>query len=114
MADDLRAIGMRPSSAPLSVSDLRGLVSGSCSASHLFVNLDAFEDIEDGIDQLMALRTAVRNMTVILCSAHIRGDDLGSERSALCDVTLKLPVAETRLRAGLRAARENRQDMRFE
>lgn len=113
LAEELSDIGIRSASARLAEFTLPGLSAETCSASHLFINLDAFDDIEDGIGQLMALRAEIRDLTVVLCSANIRGDDLGSERSALCDVTLKLPMTDSRLRAGLRAARENREGKRI-
>lgn len=114
LAEELDNIGLRTASARLDECSLRNLSAESCSASHLFINLDAFDAIEDGIDQLMALRAKNSNLIIVLCSANIRGDDLGNERSALCDVTMKLPLTNSRLRAGLRAARENREEKQFE
>lgn len=114
LTEELDNIGLRTVSVRLDECSLRNLSADSCSASLLFINFDAFDAIEDGVDQLMTLRAKNSNLVVVLCSASIRGDDLGNERSALCDVTLKLPLTKSRLRTGLRAALENREEKQFE
>lgn len=78
--------------------------------SHVVVNFDAFESTECGIDALLIFRMQLSEIVVILCSAFASGDDFGTERAAICDATLLLPVSEQRLRTGLIAGTENHAD----
>jgi hypothetical protein len=72
------------------------------------INHDSFEDTETAVDAYLAFRQRFPCKVVILVSASVSGDDLGMERAAICDATLRLPVSPERLQLGVRAALTNR------
>jgi hypothetical protein len=75
------------------------------------VNHDAFEDTETAVDAYLSFRQQFPDKVVILVSNNVTGDDLGLERSAICDATLRLPLSPERFRSGIRAAVMNRGTM---
>ena len=75
-------------------------------STHAIVNLDAFEAVEDAVDWLLNFRLTVPECIVVAVSSFVSGDDLGSERRAICDATLRWPISKHRFDAGLRAAEE--------
>jgi hypothetical protein len=74
----------------------------------LMVNHDAFDDPVTAVDVYLAFRKRVPDKIVILVSSEVGGDDLGHDRTAICDATLQFPVSSERFRRGLQAAVENR------
>lgn len=103
----LRDVGVLSTASMHSVHQLEDLAGMAGVFTHVLVNLDAFEDVESGVEALLELRSAAPGLAVVLFSSQVAGDDLGAERSAICDATLRLPVSPTRLRRGLTAASEN-------
>lgn len=71
------------------------------------VNLDAFDTLDAAVDALIGFRKACPDISVIALSQRVAADDTGSERAAICDATLRLPVSLRRLRDGIMAALEN-------
>jgi 3'-phosphoadenosine 5'-phosphosulfate sulfotransferase (PAPS reductase)/FAD synthetase len=71
------------------------------------VALDGESDSFALFDLLVQLRKVFPTTVVIFvdCAAH--ADDLTSERSAICDATLRGPVTEAQLRNGFAAAARN-------
>lgn len=67
----------------------------------LVVQADGFGDIEDLVDMLLAFRCAHPSVPVILISSTFGRDTLGTERLALCDVSLRHPVSLGRIGAVL-------------
>ena len=110
MLGQLRELGVGTVGAMSETGQLIALAAAEPAFSHLVVNFDACEDTETGIETLLALRKGAPGLAVVLCSAMVRGDDLGTERSAICDATLRLPVSLPRLRAGLKAASRNHEN----
>ena len=106
LREHLRNAGVNVTAATSNVRQLSNAGEMGAVFTHIFVNIDAFDDLETGIDVLRAFRKRFSHV-VVLCSAHVANDDLGSERSAICDVTLRLPVSLERLRQGLSAASSN-------
>lgn len=77
--------------------------------SALIVHADGFGDLEDLVDMLLAFRRAVPALPLILISAGFGRDNLGSERLALCDVSLRDPVGLGRMKSVLdQAIQHNR------
>lgn len=107
LRENLRCGGVRATAAAPSVMQLRNVVEMGTAFSHVLVNFDAFDDVESGVDALVAFRTGAPGIIVVVCSALVGGDDLGSERALICDATLRLPVSAPRLRDGLVAASVN-------
>ena len=101
MREHLRAFGVRATASAPGVSQLANVIGMKGAFSHIIVNFDAFEDVETGVDCLLSFRKQTRDFVVIACSAAVAGDDFGSERSAICDATLRMPVSRAALRAGL-------------
>ncbi len=108
----LQRSGVREIVATPSVQKLQIVSEMQNAYSHIVVNFDAFESTESGVDALFTFRMQVSGFVVILCSAFASGDDFGTERAAICDATLRVPVSEHRLRAGLIAGTENHADRR--
>lgn len=104
LREHLRSLGTRVAAATPGVEQLPSVAGMGAAFTHVVVGFDAFEDVEAGVDALLALRRNAPGLVVILCSAMVGGDDLGGERSAICDATLRMPVSRDRLRAGLVAA----------
>ncbi|MCC5984118.1 MAG: hypothetical protein JJU42_07120 [Rhodobacteraceae bacterium] len=78
--------------------------------THAFVNLDAFESVDDAVDALIAFRSNAPELIVVAFSEAISGDDFGKERARICDATLRLPISAPRLRNGLVTAEMNHAD----
>lgn len=79
--------------------------------THVFINFDAFEDVETGVDALLNARGKEANVVIILCSKEVSGDDLDINRILICDATLRLPLTDKRLRQGLISANANNQEL---
>lgn len=107
MRQTLRAIRVSATAAVSDVGQLRDVAVMGLGFTHVLVNLDAFDDVEDGVDALLDFRAAAPELVVVVCSAMVSGDDFGSERARICDATLKLPASATRLARGLVSALSN-------
>lgn len=108
LRDSLRQIGVRIVAMAPNASQLCSVAEMGKSFTHLIVNLDAYDTMEDAVDALLAFRKRSPDSVVIAVSSQVAGDDLGQERSAICDATLRMPVTERRLRQGLTRGQANR------
>ncbi|WP_299599054.1 hypothetical protein [uncultured Tateyamaria sp.] len=72
-----------------------------------FVDSDAMGDLEDTVDLCLRLRNCAPEVHLILISSEVRGHDLTAERAAICDATLKSPLTERAIDAGVSAASNN-------
>lgn len=104
----LRAIRVSATAAASNVGQLQDVAEMGLGFTHVLVNFDAFDDVEAGVDALMAFRSAAPELVVVVCSEMVSGDDFGTERARICDATLKLPTSATRLARGLVSALSNR------
>lgn len=80
--------------------------------THVFINFDAFEDVDSGVDALLKAREDNINLVIILLSNEISADDFDMNRALICDASLKLPLTENRLRSGLIYATSNNNEFR--
>lgn len=103
----LRAIGVKVTAAAPTVTQLPNVTGMGRAFTHVLINFDAYSDVESGVDKLFEFRKQSPGFVLVLCSAQVGGDDMGTERAAICDATLRLPVSMSRLRAGLIAASTN-------
>ena len=103
----LRAIGVKVTAAAPTIKQLPNVTGMGRAFTHVLVNFDAYSDVESGVDRLCEFRKQSPGLVLVLCSAQVGGDDMGTERAAICDATLRLPVSMSRLRAGLIAASVN-------
>lgn len=103
----VKATGVMATASASNVEQLSDVAYMGLGLTHVVVNLDAFEDLAAGIDALIEFREDAPDIGVILLSERVGGDDFGSERSAICDATLKLPATTPRLAAGLLAASQS-------
>lgn len=101
LLERLRATGVVAITSDSDVGQLEDAAGMCGSISHLVVNVDAFPGIEAGVDALLAFRRLCRSVTVVLVSSAVVGDDFGLERKSICDVTLRAPLTQGRLRRGL-------------
>jgi len=106
----LRSIGVAAAASAPSVKQLDDAADMRLGFTHILVNLDKFQDVEDGVDALIAFRSKSPDLIVVTFSEEVTGDDFGTERSPVCDATLRLPISKERLAAGLRTAFLNHSD----
>lgn len=104
----IKATGVIATASASNVEQLCDVAYMGLGMTHVVVNLDAFEDLAAGVDALIEFRESAPDIGIVLCSERVGGDDFGSERSAICDATLKLPATTPRLAAGLLAASQSR------
>jgi len=97
----LRSIGVAATGSVSDVARLNDVSEDSLGFTHLLVNIDAFDDVNAGVEAFVKLRFDAPDLIVVACSEFIGGDDFGAERARICDVTLKLPVSAPRLVNGL-------------
>lgn len=111
LRDSLRSLGVHVTAAAPSVMQLPDVAEMGLAFNHVLVHFDAFDDVEAGVEALIAFRASAPETIVVVCSALVSGDDLGSERALICDATLRLPVSTPRMREGLFAARNNHAEL---
>jgi hypothetical protein len=97
----LRRAAVKTTAAVSNVSRLPDFANMQQAFSHVFINLDSYDTVSDGVNALLAFRAAAPGFVVILCSAEVSADDFGSERSAICEATLRLPVSAGALQQAL-------------
>jgi hypothetical protein len=73
----------------------------------VMVNHDAFDDAETAVDEYLAFRSRSPEKALILVSREVSNDDLGTERAAICDATLRLPLSPGRLLQAMQTATQN-------
>jgi hypothetical protein len=100
----LRDAGTKSCATCTNVKQLSDVSAMRGAFTHVIVNLDAFEDIDDAVTALMIFRLRQKNIVVILISDAVAQDDLLPDRKRLCDATLRAPVSFNRLCDGLLAA----------
>lgn len=102
-----RAAGVAACATCRNVAQLEDVTKMAGAFSHMIINFDAFETTLVAINAIMAFRERQPDVAVLLVSAAVAADDLGTERKRLCDVTLRVPLSLNRLRDGLSAATLN-------
>jgi CheY-like chemotaxis protein len=107
LRNSLRLIGVRATATASNLAQLAMVADMKLSFTHVIVNLDGYEFMEDAVDALFDFRQRSKDVVVIAISAMVASDDLGLERRAICDATLRLPLTERRLRRGLVEGRAN-------
>jgi DNA-binding NtrC family response regulator len=104
MRDLLQGFGIRLTGSVANVQHLLSIAELGASFDCVIVNFDAFADPVDGVEALLEFRARSDGFSVVVCSTEVKGDDLSSERKAICDATLRLPATGDRLREALVAA----------
>jgi hypothetical protein len=111
----LHVFGFLDTGMTASIPDLSAL-QGPDNLWELFevvmINHDAFDDSDLAVDEYLAFRERFADKIVLLVSRDVAQDDLSTERTAICDATLRFPLSPERLLVGLRAARSNRKAKR--
>ena len=72
-----------------------------------FIDAGVMGDVEDTISFCLMLRSCAPGIQLILISSEAQGHDLTAERAVTCDVTLKPPLTERAIKAGVAAAENN-------
>lgn len=106
----MRSIGICGGAPAFSVCQIDRASEMGLNFTHVLVNLDAFDSIEAAVEALITFREKTPDLIVVAFSEMTSGDDFGSERAAICDATLKLPVSTPRLADGLVTAFLNHAD----
>lgn len=107
MCEYLRRKGAQSLSTSATWRALAQDIAGCRRFGAVIVNMDAFPDTETAVDTLMAFRRACPRITVLMVSSRVSKSDLGSERRAIGDATLRAPFTQARFAAALAAAMEN-------
>lgn len=105
--DMLQQIGVRMTVIVGRARHLSELAELASFFDCVMIDFDAFDDAEDGVDALLDFRRKSPGIAVMLLSSLVKDDDLSGERSAITDVTLRVPTTGDRLRRALSAATEN-------
>lgn len=100
----LRDAGVKSCETCKDVSRLRDVSELRGTFTHVVVNPDAFNDIDDAVSALLLFRASEKSMIVILISDALKQDDLFPDRKCICDASLRAPVSFNRLCDGLLAA----------
>jgi hypothetical protein len=103
----LRAAGTESCATCNDVTQLGDVSTMHDAFTHIILNLDSFEDIDDAVTALLVFRIRQKRPVVILISDSVSQDDLFQDRKPVCDATLRAPVSFNRLRDGLLAAWTN-------
>lgn len=103
----LQAAGARSCSSCSDVAKLCEAADVSGAFTHIMVNLDAFDDMNDAVSALLLFRMRQKGIVVILISDAVKQDDLFQDRKWICDATMRAPVSMKRLCEGLLAAWTN-------
>lgn len=78
----------------------------------LVVDLDHYEDTDQAVDDLLELRSYNNLPVTILCSDTFARHDLSLERSAICDVSVRLPISDNMATQIIQQAWRNNRAMR--
>ena len=97
----LRKAGVKTTATVPSVHRLPEFANMQQAFSHVLINLDAYDTVAHGVNALLDFRAIAPGFVVILCSAEVSADDFGTERSAICEATLRLPVSAAALQQSL-------------
>jgi hypothetical protein len=111
LRNSLRFIGVSATASAFNVGQLASVAGMGLSFTHVILNLDGYECLDDAVDALLNFRRLAPFIVVVAVSSRLSGDDLGQERRAICDATLRLPLSERRLRRGLLEGRANNCDL---
>ncbi|RGP35431.1 hypothetical protein [Pseudotabrizicola alkalilacus] len=71
------------------------------------VDADLLGEVEDTVDYCLKLRKVCPDMPILLLSSEVRAHDLTAERMAICDATLRMPMARASFFEGVAAAVNN-------
>lgn len=108
LRDGLRFIGVKATAIAPSVTQLKSVPAMGLAFTHIIINIDAYEGVEDAVEALTEFRIESPGTVVIAVSKKVADDDFGTERNAICDATLRLPLTERRLRRSMIDGRINR------
>lgn len=101
LRDYLQFCPTRANTFATTVSQLYYFIDMKSSFSHLIINFDNFQEVEQGIDLLKVFRKRNSETAIILVSSTIAEDDFAVEQELLCDVALRKPTTLCRLRRAL-------------
>jgi len=110
LSEMLERMGLGQLRAALDVDQLMELARSEQLLRYLFVNVDAFADVEDAVTGLLLFRKLRPEVIVIITSRNFLVDDLGSDRKCICDVSLRAPVNFARFKKGVLTALDKYQE----
>mgnify|MGYP003565042175 CR=1 FL=1 len=85
---------------------LNMIQASSAAWDFLIFDLDMSDGLQSSVDDLMVLRQTCPRLPILLISETVSRDDTSDHRRAIGDATLRKPVSENRLLAGIAAMRE--------
>lgn len=75
------------------------------------VDSDLFDDVDDAVDELIALRAQVPGQVLLLASSEFGVHDLTCRRAAIADASVRLPISRPELAFALSVAVGNHQQI---
>jgi hypothetical protein len=109
----LEELGFCSWSSSVDADELRDLGSVADRRFYVLVNAQAYEDTIELVESLISFREKYGEAIVVLISEDVSSDDLGAERSAISDATLRAPIDRARLSSGLSSAFENNRALKI-
>lgn len=106
--DLFRSVGVSVAASCRSFDRLPDLTEIGEGFTHLVVNAEAFEAAENALGRLMHFRRQLDGVAVLVLSPRAVGDDFGTERDAICDGTVSVPLSTERVKEALLEAAEKR------
>lgn len=97
----LERIGLKTVPVATHLFNLSSISEVEQRFSHAIINFDSYASTEDAVDALISFRQKDLGLCVVVVTTRVARDDLGLERSAICDVTLRWPLTDKRLWEGL-------------
>lgn len=104
----MERLGMGPAISFGDIFRLTEIAEMVHNSASVIINIDAFDDVDGAVTTLMSFRKLNGQISVLLVSENVLGDDFSSEREAICDTTLRSPLTLDRLEKGLITTRRRR------
>ena len=109
----LEELGFCSCSSCVDADEARDLGSVAAHRFYVLVNAQSYEDTIELVESLISFREKCGEAIVVLISDDVSNDDLGAERSAISDATLRAPIDKARLRSGLSSAFDNNRALKI-
>jgi hypothetical protein len=78
----------------------------------LLLNIDLIVDMNDAVEQLIAVKLALPDVPVIICSSTFSKNNFSLQRRAIADASLRLPCTDVSLALAIESGILNNKDRR--
>jgi CheY-like chemotaxis protein len=84
-------------------------LSRRTSATLLVVDIDMFADMAEAVERLLALKQALPQVPVVICSTTFSTNNFSLQRRAIADASLRLPSCDVTLALAIESGIQNSQ-----